>query len=96
MSHNADGARHWGKWVRARSRHVGFLSAPTLAKAVGCTADRATRWMLMRRPPLHMRKGFDAALAAALRVDQRTLFTEYASVDPTAEPEGAAEPANAA
>lgn len=75
---------HWGEWIRERVRFVGFRSSASLALALGCTQHQLARWMQMEEPPTRMRKGFDASLARALRVDMATLFVGYRNVSPEA------------
>jgi hypothetical protein len=69
---------HWGRWVLGRAQVAGFRRHQDLARAVGCTRERITAWSAMSTPPARMRKGFDRALARALRITPFDLFTGYA------------------
>lgn len=71
------GGNHWGHWVSARADAVGFKRQEDFAKAVGCTRERIVKWTAMRMPPAKMRKGFDEALARALKTDRATLFSYW-------------------
>jgi hypothetical protein len=68
---------HWGRWLRERSRHVGFLSQKGLIDAIGCEQTTFYNWVKSPLPPDRMQKGFDLALARALRVDRQMLFTGW-------------------
>src|SRR5689334_15568652 len=74
--------RHWGQWVWARAEAHGYRRQQDLAEAIGCGRTQLSKWTAMERPPKRMRKGFDVALARALNVSPRTLFTDYSDIDP--------------
>jgi hypothetical protein len=65
-----------------RAQVVGIKRQTDLAKAVGCTPERVTRWGQMPKPPRRMRKGFDEALARALQTTKQNLFADYFRVLP--------------
>jgi hypothetical protein len=77
---------HWGRWVKARARHVGFRNFGTLAEAIGCTQESVSRWFSMEDSPERCRSRFDAALCRVLRVDPFILFTGYRETGPTESP----------
>jgi hypothetical protein len=77
---------HWGEWIIARSRFVGFRRQLDLATAVGCSENQLCRWKAMATPPATVHCGFDTTLAAALKVDRKTLFTDYANYSPETAP----------
>ena len=77
---------HWGNWLRERSRAVGILRLADLAGEIGCTPNQLSRWLASVSPPARMLKGFDCALARALKTDRRTLFSGFAQVDPSDAP----------
>jgi len=73
---------HWGQWVERRGKIVGFLMRKDFAAAVGSTPDQLLKWLRMPVPPKQMRKGFDEALALALKTTRQTLFVDYIKVAP--------------
>lgn len=75
--------RDWGRWVLERSRAAGYRTQHDLARAVGCRYEQLSRWLQMTEPP-RMRKGFDLALARALRITPQALFNGDASTSPSA------------
>jgi hypothetical protein len=77
---------HWGDWVLARSRFVGFRRQRDLARDVGCRPEQLSRWLQSPVPPQRMSKGFDHRLALALDSTRRVLFTDYVAIAPDAAP----------
>jgi hypothetical protein len=77
---------HWGSWIKARARHVGFRNFGTLASAIGCTPESVSRWFALEDSPERCRSQFDAALCRVLRTDAFTLFTNFRNIAPTAAP----------
>ncbi len=75
----------WGAWLKSRSRFVGYTSTSAFALAVGCTPQHA-RLLMRMREPVGMRRRLDPAICRVLRVDRKTLFTDYVSVDPESAP----------
>jgi hypothetical protein len=65
-----------------RSEAVGFKRQIDLARKVGCTRERVSRWFAMAEPPKRMRKGFDQQLARALETTPQTLYVEFGHVPP--------------
>jgi len=78
----AIGPNHWGEWVIARWKFLGFRRLADLSTAVGCNPNLLTVWHQSESPPNSMRKGFDLALVRALRTDRMTLFGLYATIAP--------------
>lgn len=76
----------WGTWINRRIYALGFHSQNSFTHAVGCSLSRLHQWIAMPTPPKQMRKNFPAKLAAALRTDVQTLFTDYPTIDPTTLP----------
>ena len=71
----------------ARSKRVGYRRKKDLAAAVGSSNNQLTKWLQMERPPDQMRKMFDHNLAAALKIDRRTLFLDWEEMNPGDAPE---------
>lgn len=78
---------HWGEWIKARSRAIGFRSDASFAASVGVTRQRIAKWYAMQAPPASMRRVSERGLARALRISPRTLFVDYAATEPTTPPE---------
>ncbi len=75
-------SNHWGEWIDQRSRAVGFKRQGDFAQAVGCGRTQLAKWIALQSPPPQMRKGFDVALATALKIDRAVLFIGYRSIAP--------------
>jgi len=73
-------SNHWGTWIIARARFVGFRRQSDLAKAVGCSAQTLSKWAGMAKPPEQMRRGHDEALARSLKIDRATLFGMWSEI----------------
>ena len=72
--------------MRERSLFVGFRSQKGLIDAVGCEQTTFYNWLRSDTPPERMQKGFDIALARALRTDRQTLFTGWREKNPSLAP----------
>ncbi|MEI8196717.1 MAG: hypothetical protein WCI73_12535, partial [Phycisphaerae bacterium] len=68
---------HWGAWLLARARYVGFHRHGDLAIAVGCRREQIARWGAMRTPPNQMRKGFDLSLSDTLQTTRSMIFSDW-------------------
>jgi hypothetical protein len=77
---------HWGKWIKRRSRYVGFRRHADFAAAIGCGAVQLSKWFRKPVPPEQMRKGFDAAMIRALKINRITFSVGYAEASPIQAP----------
>ncbi len=57
-----------------------------LAQAVGCTPHQITRWSHLGSPPSRFNKGFDTALADALRTTKNVLLADFSQLAPEKAP----------
>jgi hypothetical protein len=72
----------WGDWLKRRMRHVGFIRQIDCAAAVGCSENQLCRWFSLSTPPNRICKGYDAALARALKIDRQMLMRGWSEVIP--------------
>lgn len=73
--------RHWGLWINARAKHVGFATQADLAEAVGIAPENLSRLLRHAERP-RMRATTREALAKVLRVAPIVLLRDWRAYAP--------------